>query len=357
MLQPVGFVPMQQQQQPTPPSTLAQSSPESRGRTRAIRQQIVRPVHEHAASTPTIVSLLSSDEDSDSAQPRARRPSKRPRHSLHPPSPPPSYRHHHDHNGHNDLNDLNDRGGSLGVHHPEMPVPLPVKQAVDGVDGAVVSDTRGTVVDRGGYGHGKSWKIDLTYKTGGPLLVPSVVAPGAFPASGSPESEPGSQPRPQSGSQSESHSGSQSESQFGSQSSVPPLGPQSVHQDGAHDEPPRVRIPIKEPQLCPEQAELVDIILSGRNVFYTGSAGCGKSTVLKAFTKRLRDMGSHVDIVAPTGVSALNVGGSTTFVYAGWNLSSLKQPLKEVRRAAHAKYVRKRLRDTDVLVIDEISSE
>ncbi|TGJ85182.1 hypothetical protein E0Z10_g3608 [Xylaria hypoxylon] len=140
-------------------------------------------------------------------------------------------------------------------------------------------------------------------------------------------------------------------------SSIPtstnPEGSQLINQDGEHQD--QVRIPIKEPSLCPEQAELVDIILSGRNVFYTGSAGCGKSTVLKAFTKRLRDRGLHVDIVAPTGISALGVGGSTTFVYAGWSLSSLKQPLKKVRLGAHGKYVRKRLKDTDVLVIDEIS--
>ncbi|KAI1359305.1 hypothetical protein F5Y08DRAFT_319918 [Xylaria arbuscula] len=116
-------------------------------------------------------------------------------------------------------------------------------------------------------------------------------------------------------------------------------------------------IPTKEPTLCPEQAELVDIICSGRNVFYTGSAGCGKSTVLKAFTKRLRDQGLSVDIVAPTGVSALGVGGFTTFVYAGWGVRSFKKSLEMVRLDAHDKHVRKRLKNTDVLVIDEISSE
>lgn len=113
---------------------------------------------------------------------------------------------------------------------------------------------------------------------------------------------------------------------------------------------------MKEPTLCPEQAELVDIICSGRNVFYTGSAGCGKSTVLKEFTKRLRDQGLSVKIVAPTGVSALGVGGFTTFVYAGWGVRSFKKSLKLVLDA-HDKHVRKRLKNTDVLVIDEISSE
>jgi hypothetical protein len=121
---------------------------------------------------------------------------------------------------------------------------------------------------------------------------------------------------------------------------------------------PEIRTPIiRETNLCPEQAELVDIILSGRNVFYTGSAGCGKSTVLKAFTRRLRDKGRQVDIVAPTGISALGVGGSTIFIYAGWNLASMKKSLDELRSDAHAKFTRKRLKSTDVLVIDEISSK
>ncbi|KAI0811432.1 hypothetical protein GGR55DRAFT_101403 [Xylaria sp. FL0064] len=133
--------------------------------------------------------------------------------------------------------------------------------------------------------------------------------------------------------------------------------PEPYPVDQAQDVQDRFRIPIKEPSLCPEQTELVDIICSRRNVFYTGSAGCGKSTVLKAFTRRLRDRGYKVDIVAPTGISALGVGGSTTFVYAGWSLSSLKQPLDKVRLGAHGKHVRKRLKETDVLVIDEISSK
>lgn len=50
-----------------------------------------------------------------------------------------------------------------------------------------------------------------------------------------------------------------------------------------------------EPDLCQEQSNLVDLILSGRNVFYTGSAGCGRSTVLKAFVARLEERGKNVN--------------------------------------------------------------
>jgi ATP-dependent DNA helicase PIF1 len=113
-----------------------------------------------------------------------------------------------------------------------------------------------------------------------------------------------------------------------------------------------------EPPLCHEQAALVDLILSGRNVFYTGSAGCGKSTVLKAFVRRLKEHPTRpkkVDIIAPTGRAALDINGSTFWTYAGWTPDHMKKPVQDLRKAAHAKFVKKRLRETDVLVIDEVS--
>lgn len=133
-----------------------------------------------------------------------------------------------------------------------------------------------------------------------------------------------------------------------------------------------IREPCIEPPLCEEQERLVETILSGRNVFYTGSAGCGKSTVLKNFVKRLKKqkvwkkqdgkdkaarlVPKQVDIVAPTGRAALDINGSTSWTYAGWTPDSMKRPLEELKRAAgYGKWVKKRLMATDVLVIDEIS--
>lgn len=114
-------------------------------------------------------------------------------------------------------------------------------------------------------------------------------------------------------------------------------------------------LPYVEPVLCKEQADLVELIVSGRNVFYTGSAGCGKSTVLKSFTQRLKEMGKDVRIVAPTGRAALDINGSTTWTFAGWTPNHMKKPIKELEKNAHGRFVNKRLRATDVLVIDEIS--
>ncbi|ETS84750.1 hypothetical protein PFICI_02775 [Pestalotiopsis fici W106-1] len=112
----------------------------------------------------------------------------------------------------------------------------------------------------------------------------------------------------------------------------------------------------EDPPLCPEQAELVDLICSGRNVFYTGSAGCGKSTVLKAFTKKLRAMGKKVRILAPTGRAALQVNGQTFWTFAGWTPGHMKKPLDDLKAAVHGKYIYERIKkNTDVIVFDEIS--
>jgi ATP-dependent DNA helicase PIF1 len=123
---------------------------------------------------------------------------------------------------------------------------------------------------------------------------------------------------------------------------------------GTQSQRPKTPVP-SEPVLCQEQADLVELVASGRNVFYTGSAGCGKSTVLKAITKRLQEGKKQVRIVAPTGRAALQVNGSTTWTFAGWTPDHHKRPLDELCQAAHGKFVWKRLNETDVLIIDEIS--
>jgi hypothetical protein len=124
--------------------------------------------------------------------------------------------------------------------------------------------------------------------------------------------------------------------------------------DDSHEPLPNGGIKT-EPKLCEEQHNLVDLIMSGRNVFYTGSAGCGKSTVLKAFVKQLKQCGRNVVIVAPTGKAALEINGSTYFTFAGWTPDHFKKPLRKLREGAHQTFVNKRMRAVDTLIIDEIS--
>ena len=126
--------------------------------------------------------------------------------------------------------------------------------------------------------------------------------------------------------------------------------PESIGTQDERDPAPRT-----EPQLCDEQLELVDLIMKGRNVFYTGSAGCGKSTVLRDFVARLKARGSTVCIIAPTGKAALEVGGVTLYSYAGWTPDILKKPIKKLEQNAHKRRNWERIKNTHVLIIDEVS--
>ncbi|CAH0043600.1 unnamed protein product [Clonostachys solani] len=133
---------------------------------------------------------------------------------------------------------------------------------------------------------------------------------------------------------------------------------QYIHDISAAGQPhsgPDTPPSIVEPVLCQEQQDLVNLILSGRNVFYTGSAGCGKSTVLKAAVKQLRDQQKNVCILAPTGKAALQIDGMTTWSYMGWTPDDHKLELAKLINRTFRKHVRRRLRQTDVLIIDEIS--
>ena len=60
---------------------------------------------------------------------------------------------------------------------------------------------------------------------------------------------------------------------------------------------------------------MLDLVAEGKNVFYTGSAGTGKSFTTRLIIQHFRDrydkMFNHkVAVVAPTGIAAANVGGS-----------------------------------------------
>ena len=98
---------------------------------------------------------------------------------------------------------------------------------------------------------------------------------------------------------------------------------------------------------------------SCRNVFLTGMAGTGKSTLLRGL---IEERGDAVTITAATGIAALNVGGITVHRWSGMLLGPradqgdaeyFKQLQKDHRFSVRAGF--DRVRDCEVLVIDEIS--
>ncbi|MDG2497862.1 MAG: AAA family ATPase [Aquiluna sp.] len=103
-------------------------------------------------------------------------------------------------------------------------------------------------------------------------------------------------------------------------------------------------------ELSQEQESLFEYIEQSRsNVFVTGRAGTGKSTLLSHLTANTE---KSFAVCAPTGVAALNVGGVTIHSLFTFPLGLLG----EVEIARHlSKRTREILRALDMLVIDEVS--
>ena len=113
---------------------------------------------------------------------------------------------------------------------------------------------------------------------------------------------------------------------------------------------------IEEHHLQGRQVDVLKSVRGGRNVFFTGAAGTGKSTVIGAVKQYLRGVGVAVTTIGPTGISSLVVGGTTMHAFGGWDQNIEREPLEEsCDRRAHTKKVFDRFDATDVLVIDEIS--
>lgn len=68
----------------------------------------------------------------------------------------------------------------------------------------------------------------------------------------------------------------------------------------------------EERSFTPGQAEAMDALLSGRNVFLSGNAGTGKSYVLNAFIEELEEREVPYLAMAPTGIAAQNLHNGTT---------------------------------------------
>jgi len=107
---------------------------------------------------------------------------------------------------------------------------------------------------------------------------------------------------------------------------------------------------MKQVVLSDEQQRLFDYIEgSQNNIFVTGRAGTGKSTLL---TRLIENTEKSVAVCAPTGVAALNVGGTTIHSLFGFPFGILGT--QEIRRHL-SRRTREILAAVDMLVIDEVS--
>lgn len=73
--------------------------------------------------------------------------------------------------------------------------------------------------------------------------------------------------------------------------------------------------------LSPEQQRVLNLVKAGKNVFFTGAAGTGKSVLLKEIIKWCRGEGNRrLAVTASTGIASVNIGGSTLHSWAGIGL-------------------------------------
>eukprot|EP00531_Pseudo-nitzschia_arenysensis_P015455 CAMPEP_0116147400 /NCGR_PEP_ID=MMETSP0329-20121206/17734_1 /TAXON_ID=697910 /ORGANISM="Pseudo-nitzschia arenysensis, Strain B593" /LENGTH=352 /DNA_ID=CAMNT_0003643325 /DNA_START=196 /DNA_END=1250 /DNA_ORIENTATION=+ len=99
--------------------------------------------------------------------------------------------------------------------------------------------------------------------------------------------------------------------------------------------------------------------LQGKNIFLTGGAGVGKSFLLKHIIAGLKARhGDQVAVTATTGIAASHISGVTLHSWAGIRVTPGKDQLKSIemiiKNLAAPKSIQ-RLRNTKVLIVDEIS--
>lgn len=111
--------------------------------------------------------------------------------------------------------------------------------------------------------------------------------------------------------------------------------------------------------LSEEQQHVLDLVVDKKkSVFFTGSAGTGKSVLMREIISSLRKVykrePDRVAVTASTGLAACNVGGVTLHSFAGIGLGKedATELVRKIKRNQKAKH---RWLRTKVLVVDEVS--
>ena len=117
-----------------------------------------------------------------------------------------------------------------------------------------------------------------------------------------------------------------------------------------------MQAPVEEQkvELSIEQNEVLKMALRKNNIFLTGAAGSGKTVTLKEIMTQLKAKGKVVEVIAPTGIAALPLGGRTSYSFAGWTPDDLRKPMKKLLEKRKKRVV-ECIKKLDVLIIEEIS--
>lgn len=106
------------------------------------------------------------------------------------------------------------------------------------------------------------------------------------------------------------------------------------------------------PSLTKKQKYALDTMIKGKNIFLTGPAGTGKTTIISLFKKMITTR--IIGLTSLTGISAVLLGGCTLHSYLGIGLGtgSFEVLFERIKKNYKAKM---KWLQTDILIIDEIS--
>ena len=102
------------------------------------------------------------------------------------------------------------------------------------------------------------------------------------------------------------------------------------------------------------QAEALDLMKLGKNIFLTGAPSSGKTYLLNQHIRYLRAHQVTVAMTASTGIAATHVQGVTIH---SWSGIGVKERLNDTNLAhlLKKKLIKKHYEKTKTLIIDEIS--
>ncbi|MCD8316464.1 MAG: AAA family ATPase [Eggerthellaceae bacterium] len=98
------------------------------------------------------------------------------------------------------------------------------------------------------------------------------------------------------------------------------------------------------------QKKFLDMAKSGANIYLGGLGGTGKSYVIERFLEESKNSGKNVIACAPTGIAALNIGGSTIHRVLGIRPDKTLEPDPRIEIDRDSP-----LLSADIIVVDEIS--
>ncbi|MBU3942517.1 AAA family ATPase [Patescibacteria group bacterium] len=102
------------------------------------------------------------------------------------------------------------------------------------------------------------------------------------------------------------------------------------------------------------QEQALDILKMGHNIFLTGPAGSGKTFLLNKYIEYLEEKKVKVGVTASTGIAATHMGGVTIHSWSGMGIKN-NMSETELKKILKKSYLKERFKNTEVLIIDEIS--